>query len=204
MSLFGAKRSITSLKDSLKQAKENLDARMAEESSSGAPSKSSGIGEQLRIARDLEDPDRTATTSEIAREDVGEFLGKEQPKAVVLPREVYNMGVRIHNAEVRAAGHPSQIMEPVFGTALCEEYGVRKSQKHDVQPISSDTSSVLLSPPATDYGGSDIPFPSQTPVQRVPTPCPMTSYGGSVVAMPLSALPTDPFTTPRASAGIIA
>jgi len=121
MSLFGAKRSLTSLKDSLKKAKENLDARMAEESTSGVPSESSGIGKQMRIARDLEDPDGTATTSEIFREEVGEYLGKGQPEAVVLPREVYNMEVRIHNAEVRAAGHPRQILEPVLGTPPCKE-----------------------------------------------------------------------------------
>jgi len=57
MSLFGAKKSITSLKDSLRKAKENLDARMAEESTSGVSSESSGIGEQMTIARNLQDPD---------------------------------------------------------------------------------------------------------------------------------------------------
>jgi len=120
---------------------------------------------------------------------------------VTLTRQDFNRGVRIHNAEARAAGHSSQIMEPVLGPAPCDEYGNRLSQQHDVQTISSDDSS-LSPPPTTSYGGSEISFPSQTPREAIsPT---STSYGGSIVAMPPSALPEDPFSTPRASAGIIA
>jgi hypothetical protein len=50
MSLFGATKPITSLKDSLKKAKKNFDARMGEEFTSGGSSESSGIREQMRIA----------------------------------------------------------------------------------------------------------------------------------------------------------
>jgi hypothetical protein len=137
MSLFGAKKSVTSLKDSLKKAKENLVARMAKESTSGAPSESSGMGEQMMITRNLQDPEGMSTTSEIAREEVevGEYLGEEQPEGVTLTRQDFNRGVTIHNAEVRAAGHPSQIMELVFGTALFDKYGNQCSQMHDVQTM---------------------------------------------------------------------
>jgi len=206
MSLFGAKKPITSLKDSLRKAKENLDSRMAEESTSGVSSESSGIGEQMTIARNLQDPDGTVTTSEIARGEleVGEYLGEEQLAAVTLTRQDFNRGVRIHNAEARAAGDLSQIMEPVLGPVPCDEYGNRFSQQHDVQTILSDDSS-LSPPPTTSYGGSEISFPSQTPRERILSPLPTTNYSeGSLLGLPPSALPQDPFSTPRASAGIIA
>ena len=56
----------------------------------------------------------------------------------------------------------------------------------------SDDSSELSPPPTTDYGGSAILFPSQTPKQS-------TEYEGSIVGFPPSAAPQDPFLTPRAS-----
>jgi len=214
MSLFGAAKKTSTFQ----KAKERMERMMQEisgpEHSVSVPdgeSVSSGIGAQMIIARDLQrDPDGTATTSEIAREELGEYLGQEQPAAVTVTREIFNQGVRIHNAEQRAAGHPSQVMELVLPqTAPCDEVGIRKSQQYDVHIITSDDSS--LSPPpttvtTTDYGGSDISFPKQTQllVQRVSTPCLMTSYGGSILAMPPSALTMDPFSTPRASTGIIA
>jgi len=205
MSLFGA---TTTFKKAVARMKAEEEKKSKAESvgteQSTSKSVSSGIGAQMIIAWGLEDPDGTATTSEIAREELGSYLGRDK-EAVTSPREVFNEGVRIHNAEVRAAGHPSPVMEPILGSAPCEEYGVRKSQKHDVQTISSnDESSLSSPPPTTSYGGRDISFPSQTPVQRVSTPAPTTSYGGSVLAMPLSALLQNPFSTPRAGTGIIA
>jgi len=207
MSLFGARKSTT-----FQAAKERMDkyekaAKETADASDTSKSVSSGIGAQMEIARALQgqDTDGTATTSEIAREELDEYLGQEQPAAVTVTREMFNQGVRIYNAEQRAAGHPSQVMEPVLPqTAPCDKFGNRKSQQYDVQTISSNTSSALLLPPATDYGGSDIPFPSRTPGQRISTPLPTTSYGGSILAMPPSALTMDPFSTPRASTGIIA
>jgi len=68
----------------------------------------------------------------------------------------------------------------------------------------SDDSSELSPPPTTNYGGSEISFPLQTPRERVATPLPSTNYEGSLMSLPPSALPEDPFSTPRASAGIIA
>jgi len=202
MSLFGAN---TTFKKAV--------ARMrAEESRSGSEAPTSGIGEVLDRHNEITgllptDPDGTATTSEIAREELGDYLGEDQPAAVTLTREQYNQGVRIHNAEVRAAGHPSQIMEPVLGTPPCDEYGNRRSQQHSVHTISSDDSSELSPPPTTSYGGSEISFPSQTPRERVQSPLPSTNYEGSLMGLPLSALnelTEDPFSTPRASTGIIA
>ena len=69
-----------------------------------------------------------------------------------------------------------------------------------------DNSSELSTPPATtNYGGSEIAFPSQTPREKVLSPLPTTNYSeGSLLGLPPSALPQDPFSTPRASAGIIA
>jgi len=171
---------------------------------------SSHIGEVLDRHNEIigslpTDPDGTATTSEIAREELGDYLGVQQA-AVTLTREQYNQGVRIHNAEVRADGHPSQVIEPIWReNSVIDEYGNRR--KHEVHTISSDDDSSLSPPPTTSYGGSDISFPSQTPGERVQTPLPSTSYEGSLMGLPLSALNAlseDPFSTPRASAGIIA
>jgi len=202
MSLFGAKQSATSLKESLARAKENLRAREAREASV-VTSESSHIGDLLEKQQGPlpMDPDRTATTSEIAREELGDYLGVQQA-AVTLTREQFNQGIRIHNAGVRAEGHLSQVIEPIWGTAeVIDEYGNRRS--HAVHTISSDDSS-LSPPPTADYGGSEISFQKQTPAERDPSPQPSTMYEGSLLGPPPSALPQDPFSTPRASAGIIA
>jgi len=82
-------------------------------------------------------------------------------------------------------------MEAVSGTPQCDEYGNRLSQQHEVHIISDGSS--LSSPPTTDYGGSDIPFPFQMPRERVLSPLPSTNYEGSLLGLPPSALPQDPF-----------
>jgi len=115
MRLFGAKKQLN-LKESLKKAKENLDGKMS--SAQSTVTSSSGIGEVLDKHNEITgslptDPDGTATTSEIAQEELGDYLGV-QPVAVTLTREQFNQGVRIHNAEVRAEGHPSQVIEPIW------------------------------------------------------------------------------------------
>jgi len=210
MSLFGAKKQLN-LKESLKKAKENLEEKMSSAQSTVTTTTSSGIGAILEQQNEQvigslpTDPDGTATTSEIAREELGDYLGV-QPAAVTLTREQYNQGVRIHNAEVRAEGHPSQVIEPIWReNSVIDEYGNRR--KHDVHTVSSDDSSELSPPPTTSYGGSEISFPSQTPRERVQSPLPSTNYEGSLMGLPPSALNTlleDPFSVPRASAGIIA
>jgi len=167
---------------------------------------SSGIEAQMIIARDLQDPDGTATTSEIAREGVDEE--REQAvalDAVTLPREVFNRVIYDNNRKARETGHPSQVMELVLGAAPCDKFGQRFSQMDRVQTISSDDDSSLLPPPpTTSYGGSEIQFPSQTPTDEDVSPVPTTIYGGSIVAMPPSTLTIDPFSTPRGSTRIIA
>jgi len=201
MSLFRAKKTVSTFQ----KAKERMD-KYVKASESGTD-ESSHIGELLkdRTGPLPTDPDGTATTSEIAREELGDYLGVQpQAEAVTLTREQFNQGVRIHNAEVRAAGHLSQAIEPIWGTPqVIDEHGNRHS--HAVHTISSDEGSDLSSPPpTTSYRGSEISFPSQTPGERVESPLPSTNYEGSLLGLPLSALPENPFSTPRASAGIIA
>jgi len=207
MSLFGAKKQLN-LKESHKKAKENLEGKMS--SAQSTVTSCSGIGEVLDKHNEITgslptDPDGTATTSEIAREELGDYLGV-QPVAVTLTREQFNQGVRIHNAEVRAEGHPSQVIEPIWReNSVIDEYGNR--QRHEVHTIPSDDGSSLSPPQTTSYGGSEISFPSQTPRERVQSPLPSTNYEGSLMGLPLSALnelTEDPFLTPRASTGIIA
>jgi len=202
MSLFGAKKTST-----FQRAKERMDKLTSESASPAGTDESSHIGE---LIKDREgplpvDPDGTATTSEIAREELGDYLGVQQA-AVTLTREQFNQGVRIHNAKVMAEGHLSQIIEPIWGeNSVIDEYGNRRD--HAVHTILSDDSSSLLPPPTTNYGGSEISFPSQTPRERGLPPSPSTNYEGSLKGLHLSALNAlteDPFSTPRASAGIIA
>jgi len=206
MSLFGVKKQLN-LKESLKKAKENLEGKMSRAGSTVTTS--SGIGEVLDKHNEitgspLTDPDGMATSSEIAREELGDYLGVQQA-AVTLTKEQFNQGVRIHNAEVMAEGHLSQIIEPIWReNSVIDEYGNRRD--HAVHTISSDDSSSLSPPPTTNYGGSEISFPSQTPRERVLSPRPSTNYEESLMGLPLSALnelTEDPFLTPRASTGII-
>jgi len=204
MSLFGA---TTTFKKAVARARAEEERMAAVSSAQSNATTSSGIGEVLDKHNEITgsfptDPDGTATTSEIAREELGDYLGV-QPAAVTLTREQYNQGVRIHNAEVRAEGHPSQVIEPIWReNSVIDEYGNRR--KHEVHTISSDDGSSLSPPPTTSYGGSEISFPSQTPGERILSPRPSTNYEGSLMGLPPSALPQDPFSTPRASAGIIA
>jgi len=198
MSLFGANNK----KSTFQKAKERMDKLLSESSPAGTD-ESSHIGELIKDRKGPlpTDPDGTATTSEVAQEELGDYLGV-QPAAVTLTREQFNQGVRIHNAEVRAEGHPSQAIEPIWGTAqVIDEYGNRRPPA--VLTILNDDSS-LSPPPTTSYGGREISFPSQTPRERVLSPLPSTNYEGSLMGLPPSALLQDPFSTLRASAGIIA
>jgi len=189
-----------SLKEQLETPKKNYEKRMSAESEASAVS-SSHIGDLIERAGPLPtDPDGTATTSEIAREELGEYLGGP----VVLAREVYNETARMHNEEARETGHQSQIVSTVHGGSSMDKKGELVYKQPRVYTIPSDDGSSLSPPPTTNYGGSEISFPSQTPRERVPSPLPTTSYEGSLLGLPLSALPQDPFSTPRASAGIFA
>jgi len=220
MSLFGAnttfKKAVARMKAEEKKNSTSgsvsggMKTIASEEGTEASVTSSSHIGEVLERHNEIigslpTDPDGTATTSEIAREELGDYLGVQQA-AVTLTREQFNQGVRIHNAEVMAEGHLSQIIEPIWReNSVIDEYGNRRD--HAVHTISSDDSSSLSPPPTTDYGGSEISFPSQTPRERVQSLLPSTNYEGSLKGLPLSALNAlteDPFSTPRASAGIIA
>jgi len=102
MSLFGAKKTST-----FQRAKDRMDKLMSETASLAGTDESSHIGELIKNHKGPlpTDPDGTATTSEVAREELGDYLGlEEQPAAVTLTREQFNQGVRVHNAEVRAEG----------------------------------------------------------------------------------------------------
>jgi len=167
------------------------------ETSFGTPSVnesvSSGIGAQMIIARDLQGPDE-ATTSEPVGEDVNEYLGGP----VVLPRNVYNETARMHNQEAREIEHPSQIVSTVHGGSSIDEEGnlVYKQPKVYMIPDSTrgprsrvrsrsvdNQESLRLSspPPTTNYGGSEISFPSQTPRERIVSPPSTTNYEGSLL-----------------------
>jgi len=181
-----------------------MEKLLQEQAGSAGMDENSHIGELLKDRKGplRMDPDGTATTSEVAREELGSYMGGDET-TVTLTREAFDQGIRIHNAEMVKAGHLSQIMEPVL-PVNADENGNRLG-KVKVYTISSEDESALSSPPlTTNYGGSEISFRSQTPGERVLSPLPTTNYEGSLLGLPPSALPQDPFLTPKASAGIIA
>jgi len=94
---------------------------------------------------------------------------------------------------------PSDLDEMRAYSHLTGKTGVR-----GITWYGSEDFSELSPPPTTSYGGSQISFPSHTPRERVQSPKPSTNYEGSLLGLPPSAIPQDPFSTPRASTGIIA
>jgi len=219
MSLFGAKRSAISLKDSLARAKENLQRRETV-SPSVASEESSHIGGLLdKITGPVMVSDEDgATNPEVAREEK-EFFGTAEYERLKAEEKNDEFEYGLHKARIeddlrRAEGSqatsrvdtgqlPSDINDMRTYSDLTGKTGVTGITRYG-----SDDSSELSTPPATtNYGGSEISFPSQTPRERVATPLPSTNYEGSLKGLPLSALNAlteDPFSTPRASAGIIA
>jgi len=202
MSLFGARKTST-----FQRAKER--AKNYEKTSKAGTEESSHIGDLLE----------RPTESESGSEFESNALGGP----MVLPRNVYNETVRMHNEKARETGHHSPILSTVHGGSSVDEDGnlvykqprvytipstPRMSARGRSRSVDSQKSSRLSSPPpttsTTNYGGSEVSFPSQTPRERVLSPLPSTNYEGSLLGLPPSTLPQDPFSTPRASAGIIA
>jgi hypothetical protein len=203
MSLLGAN---TTFKKAVARMRAE-ERKSAEKDDHSTESVSSGIGAQIRIALGLEDLDGTATTSEIVQKKFEDAMGGP----VVLPRDVYNERARMHNQEAREIGHASQMVSTVYGGSSVDEegnlvykqprvYTILDSSNRGRQrsrSLDSQGSSRLSSPlPMTSYGGSSISFPVNTQ---------STKYTeGTIVGFPLSAIPQDPFSTPRVTAGIIA
>jgi len=222
MSLFGAKRQ-PNLKDSLKKAKKNLEEKMSSAQSTTTTT-SSGIGAILEQQLDKITGPATvsendgATVSEVAREEK-EFFGTAEYERLRAEEKNDEFEYGLHKARIEdelrrredsqatsraeTGQLPSDLDEMRTHSDLTGKTGVTGISRYG-----SDNSSELSSPPpTTNYGGSEISFPSQTPRERVQSPLPSTNYEGSLMGLPLSALndlTDDPFSTPRASAGIIA
>jgi len=216
MSLFGAKRQ-PNLKESLKKAKENLEERMS--SAQSTTTTSSGIGAILDQQLDkitgpvshdgtvVERDDLEQMERDLHGDSEYERLRDEEKK------EEFEAGLRYARIEddlrrredsqatsrVETGQLPSDLNDMRAYSDLTGKIGVTGITRYV-----SDDSSELSPPPTTSYGGSEISFPSQTPRERVATPLPSTNYEGSLLGLPPSAIPQDPFSTPRASAGIIA
>jgi len=178
---------------------------------------SSHIGELLdKITGPLVE-DGTVMNSEVAREE-REFFGTAEYKRLRAEEKNDEFEYGVHKAriedELRRA-KDSQATSRVDTGQLPSDLGdmraysdlTGKTGVTGITRYGSDDSSELSPPPTTSYGGSEISFPSQTPRERVQSPLPSTNYEGSLMGLPLSALNAlseDPFSTPRASAGIIA
>jgi len=215
MSLFGAKKQQPNLKSHLKKAKENYEKKMATPSEASAVS-SSHIGGLLdEITRPVTDDGTEAERDDLEKmerelhgDSEYERLRNEQKK------EEFEAGLRYARIEddlrrredsqatsrVESGQLPSDLDDMRVYSDLTGKTGVMGITRYE-----GDDSSELSPPPTTSYGGSEISFPSQTPRERVLSPLPATNYSeGSLLGFPLSALPQDPFLTPRASPGIIA
>jgi len=218
MSLFGAKKSVTSLKESLARAKENLQQRETV-SPSVASEESSHIGGLLdeitgpvTVTDDgmgTERDDLEQMERDLHGDSEYERLRDEEKK------EEFEAGLRYaRNEDVLRRAENSQTTSRVDTGQLPSDLNDMRAYsdltgKTGVMGITrygSDGSS-LSPPPTTNYGGSEISFPSQTPRERVMSPLPTTNYSeGSLMGLPLSALNAlteDPFSTAKASAGII-
>jgi len=219
MSLFGARKSLN-LKESLKKAKENLEEKIS--SAQSTDTTSSGIGAILEQQLDkITEPlseDGTVTNSEVAREE-REFFGTAEYERLRAEEKNDEFENGVHKAriedELRRAEDsqatsrvdtgqlPSDLDDMRAYSDLTGKTGVTGITRYG----SDDSSELSSPPPTTNYGGSEISFPSQTPRERVMSPQPSTNYEGSIMGLPLSALNAlteDPFSTPKASAGMIA
>jgi len=192
----------------------------AEESRSGSEAPTSGIGEVLdrhldEITGPVTEQEGSVMPSESNPEE-REFFGTEEYNRLKAEEKKDEFEYGLHKARIeddlrRAEGSqatsrvgtgqlPSDLSDMRAYSDLTGKTGVTGISRYG----SDDSSELSSPPPSTNYGGSEITFPSQTPRERVSTPRPSTNYEGSLMGLPLSALTEDPFSTPKASAGIIA
>jgi len=157
-----------------------------------------------------------ATDSEVAREEK-EFFGMAEYERLRAEGKNDEFEYGLHKAriedELRRTENSQATSRVDTGQLPSDINNMRaysdltgKTEVTGITRYGSDDSSELSTPPpTTNYGGSEISFLSQTPRERVSSSLPTTDYsGGSLLGLPLSALPQDPFSTPRASTGIIA
>jgi len=195
MSLFGAKKRQLNLRESLNRAKENLENRMGSvtptEASATSSSHIGGLLHKITGPLTAEDPEGTATSSEIAREELGkgymstpEFEAlKEQEK-----KDMFEYGLCQARVEDELRRRKNSQATPRV------ESGQLPSDLDDMREYSDLTGKTGVTGIAR-YGSDDSSELS---------PPPTTSYGGSIAAFPPSTLLEDPLSTPKASAGIIA
>jgi len=180
----------------------------------------SGTGAQMIVARDLQDPGEIATTSEVAREELGQNMGERLSKSATVHTISRDHDSSLSPLPVMSYGgreisFPSQtpresIISPL-PTTNCEGHllglppsALRQfSQVAIVRTVSSNDDSSMSPLATTCYGGSEISFPSQTPRERILSPLPTLNDEGSLLGLPPNALLQDPCSTPRVSAGNI-
>jgi len=214
MSLFGARKTST-----FQRAKERAEKmeREKQASSEATVTSSSHIGGLLdKITRPVSDDGKATVSERTDLEQMERDLHGDSEYERLRDKEKkeeFDMGLRYARAEddlrrrensqatsrVESGQLPSNLDDMRAYSDLTGKTGVTGITRYK-----GDDSSELSPPPTTSYGGSEISFPSQTPRERVLSPLPSTNYSeGSLLGFPLSALPQDPFSTPRASAGII-
>jgi len=183
MSLFGAKKSVTSLKDSLASARENLQRRETE-SPSVASKESSHIGGILdKITGPVRDDGTVLERDDLEQieRDLHGHSGYERLRDEE-KKEEFEAGLRYARVEdelrrrknsqvttrLESGQLPSDLDDMRAYSDLTGNTGVTGITRYRSRSVGSQESSRLSSPPpTTNYGGSDISFPSQTLRERV-------------------------------------
>jgi len=125
------------------------------------------------------------------QEDYDKALAKARIEDDLRRRENSQVTLRVETGQL-----PSNLDDMRAYSDLTGKTGVIGITRYRSRSVNSQDSSRLFSPPpTTQFGGSDIYFPLKTQSMK---------YEGSIAAFPPSALPQDPFSTLRVSAGIIA
>jgi hypothetical protein len=202
MSLFGARKTST-----FQRAKERLDKKMAEESTGESQTSSSGIGAVLDRHLDMitgpVSAGGTATTSEIAHE-LSELDRKDQQRAFHGTQEYERLKAQEEKEDYDAALNRARIEDDLrrrkdSQATPRQESGWLPSNLDDMRAYSDLTGKTGVTG-VTRHRSRSV---GSTGLE-LSSPPPTTSYGGSILAMPPGAIPQDPFSTPRESAGIIA
>jgi hypothetical protein len=204
MSLFGARKTST-----FSRLKERPDKKMAEESTGESNASSSGIRALLNTKLDMitgrlaTDSEGVATKleithelSELDREDQMKlFHGSQEDESLRAGEEQDTIEIGRHQARIEddlrrcensqrtprqeSRSLPSDLEDMRAYSDLTGKTGVTGVTRHRSRSVGSTGSELSSLPPST-------------------------VYGGSILAMPQSTISQDPFSTPRASTGIIA
>jgi len=198
MSLFRARKLVTSHKESLARAKENFEGRMeggalpASSPSEASAVSSSHIGGLLdKITGPLSSDGGAATTSEI-RHELSQLDREDQERAFHGTQEYERLKAQEEKEDFEKGQRMARIEDDLRRREESQvtsrvESGQLPSNLSDMRAY-SDLTGITGVTGITRYG-SDVS-------SKLSSPLPSTQYGGSVLPFPPSAISQNPFSTP--------